>query len=85
MLLRRSPQNPCYVGILAGEGGLRPTALSALGFHVTNTYMRAPVKVTVWKKSQAGKQRILAGSRSLRRHFNAQNYAHAFQRVTGSI
>jgi len=36
MLLRRSPQNPCYVGILAGEDGLRPTAPSALGFYVTN-------------------------------------------------
>jgi len=36
MLLRRSPQNPCYVGILAGEDGLRPTVPSALGFHVTN-------------------------------------------------
>ena len=35
MLLRRSPQNPCYVGILAGEDGLRPTVPSALGFHVT--------------------------------------------------
>ena len=40
MLLRRSPQNPCYVGILAGEAGLRPTTPSALGFHVTNTYRR---------------------------------------------
>src|SRR5690348_5756251 len=38
MLLRRSPQNLCYVGILAGEDGLRPTGPSALGFHVTNRY-----------------------------------------------
>ena len=38
MLLRRSPQNPCYVGILAGEDGLRPTEPSALGFHVTKWY-----------------------------------------------
>jgi Tfp pilus assembly protein PilF len=39
MLLRRSPQNLCYVEILAGEDGLRPTGPSALGFHVTNTYL----------------------------------------------
>jgi putative transposase len=37
MLLRRSPQNPCYVAILAAEDSLRPTVPSALGFHVTNT------------------------------------------------
>jgi 3-hydroxybenzoate 6-monooxygenase len=36
MLLRRSPQNPCYVGILAGEDGLRPTEPAVLGFHVTD-------------------------------------------------
>lgn len=53
MLLRRSPQNPCYVGILAGEDGLRPTAPSALGFHVTDTNTLVPDKVTVSKKSQA--------------------------------
>jgi hypothetical protein len=40
MLLRRSPQNPCYVGILAGEDGLRPTVLSAFGFHVTDKMIK---------------------------------------------
>src|SRR6266567_2735966 len=39
MLLRRSPQNLCYVGILAGEDGLRPTGPSELGFHVTDMFI----------------------------------------------
>ena len=53
MLLRRSPQNPCYVGILAGEDGLRPTEPSALGFHVTDTYRRWSSTVSTCRKSQA--------------------------------
>ncbi len=55
MLLRRSPQNPCYMGILAGEGGLRPTAPSALGFHVTDTYSRCRKTVSTVKKSHASR------------------------------
>src|SRR6266480_7394469 len=53
MLLRRSPQNPCYVGILAGEDDLRPTAPSALGFHVTNTYSLLRSTVSACRKSTA--------------------------------
>ena len=41
LLLRRSPQNASYVGILAGEDGLRPTEPSALGLP-RNEYVQAP-------------------------------------------
>jgi hypothetical protein len=53
MLLRRSPQNPCYVGILAGEDGLRPTEPSALGFHVTDTCSLLRSTVSTCRKSTA--------------------------------
>src|SRR5690349_18888452 len=53
MLLRRSPQNLCYVGILAGEDGLRPAEPSALGFHVTDTYSRRRSTVSTCRKSTA--------------------------------
>jgi hypothetical protein len=60
MLLRLSPQNVSYVGILAGEDGLRPTEPSAPGFHVTNTYTRRRSTVSACTKSTARMPRAWA-------------------------